>query len=258
MLMGRVGTTPLRCSSPSPVGLMKREETEVQYMGGKSRIGKHLASLMAPKGPWWEPFSGAWSVTQHLAKYGRGLTSDVNPHLYVLAMAWRSGWRPQFVTPDVYREARVASGCSPLRTWCGYAVSFGGKWFGGFAKDQRGKYMQAYQVNSMAKKMEAIYHCDIGCIDFLSASPGSFETVYCDPPYFGAHGYRAVGGFDHPAFWRKCLALANAGSRVFVSEYMCPVAHEVVWEKSIQMALTSDKRRTATERLFRILPSSPS
>lgn len=115
---------------------------------------------------------------------------------------------------------------------------------------------------SLLRDVPRLAGCEIKCLDFLTCDPPEVEVIYCDPPYEGTAGYKAVGPFDHKAFWRRCQALAQR-SRVFVSEYACPVPHEEVWSRPSGCIVSrsgsgldprAPKRSNRVERLFGVLP----
>lgn len=60
----------------------------MQYLGGKSRIAKHLAAeidRVRKPGEWiWEPFCGGLSMTVALSKNGPVWATDANPALIAL------------------------------------------------------------------------------------------------------------------------------------------------------------------------------
>ncbi len=231
----------------------------MQYLGGKSRLAKQIAAIVAPKGLWWEPFCGGLSVSVELAKFGPGLVSDGNEALIALYQAVRAGWAPpDSVSPEQYQAAKSLPNSDPMKAFVGFGCSFGGKWFGGYARQKTNHNFAKSCSGVVRRDIAKLAHCDIGCLDFLSLSPnGSFtpETIYCDPPYEGTTGYAATGAFDHSRFWGLCRDWAKAGARVFVSEYSCPLPNDIVWEtKHYLKAKGGTKNEVRNERLFRVLP----
>lgn len=94
-------------------------------------------------------------------------------------------------------------------------------------------------------------------VDFSSVAPRSGLALYCDPPYAGTTGYGAVSDFDSARFWARAQEWACAGSEVYVSEYACPVPHDLVWERQhhLYVSPTAYNRKTTIERLFRVKPA---
>lgn len=226
----------------------------MQYVGGKWKAGKRYAAMIAPKGPWWEPFCGGLNVTMHLAKSPyKGLVSDINEDLIGLFKAVRGGWKPPVnVTRDEYYAAKE-SPSSPLRTFIGFGCSFSGKWFGGYAKNGTFTYKSSGQTQTrnyaaefakaLLLQVEATRHCEMRAMSFIEMIPRKsiFEVIYCDPPYEGTLGYKGRP-FDHDLFWSRCVEWAKKGTRVLVSEYTCPVDHSVIWKRTRKCQISKDER----------------
>lgn len=239
----------------------------MQYLGGKSRLAKEIASVVAPKGLWWEPFCGGLSVSVQLAKYGPGIVSDVNPALIALYQAVRDGWTPPTsVSREEYEAAKKLPDSDPRKAFCGFGCSFGGKWFGGYADPSLGRMVRGRRTKreaaratacSIVRDVARLQHGSLRCLDFLTVDPrpGAYETIYCDPPYAGATGYGTR--FSHALFWERCQQWAACGVRVFVSEYSCAVPARVAWQKRHEVCVQGGLRNDARlERLFLVLPTS--
>ncbi len=231
-------------------------------------MAKQIAAIVAPKGLWWEPFCGGLSVSVELAKFGPGLVSDGNEALIALYQAVRAGWvPPDSVSREQYQAAKSLPNSDPLKAFVGFGCSFGGKWFAGYVKEGRiANYATGPVVRNplkatskaIARDLSKMSACELGYIDFLSVVPdGSFspEAIYCDPPYQGTTGYDAFDSFDHGRFWALCQSWAARGSRVFVSEYACPIAADVVWQTSHDVTVKGKtEKNSRIEKLFRVLP----
>lgn len=230
----------------------------MKYLGGKTRIAREIVGAMDVRGPWWEPFCGALSVSRHLAAVGPGLCSDAHPALIALYQAIASGWDPpSALSESEYRAARELPDSDPRKAFAGFGCSFGGKYFGGYARAQRTVRNYAAEarrgllrdVGALVRARVSIEHGS-----FFDATPRAGWTLYCDPPYAGTTGYAVA--FDSDAFWRRASEWARAGSRVFVSEYACPAPHVVVWSKAHRSSVAAEQsaRTLREEKLFRLLP----
>ncbi len=175
----------------------------MQYFGGKSRTAKvittFLSSQLAPNQSYLEPFvGGAWILSA--LKPANAVASDLCLPLISLYKALQDGWQPpNVVTEDDYRSARQGL-CEPhLQAFIGFGCSFSGKWFGGYARNQRGdNYAQAAR-NSLLKKMRELERVDFRHCDYRQHEPIA-TLIYCDPPYQGTTGYDAVEAFDWNEF----------------------------------------------------------
>jgi DNA adenine methylase len=213
----------------------------MRYMGGKQRQSKALSVHVSGAGSetYYEPFMGALGsaekVVPVLARQGveKFVFSDSSAPLVGM---WRSvffeGWvPPDWVSEDEYQDVRLrADPADPLLAWCGYGLSFGGKWFGGFARGgsggQSSEKMQANQKKSLLRKRDAIapYNPEIRCACYSSVLVEQKSTVYCDPPYAGrtkAHHTTRDSHFAHDDFWRWAREIART-SRVYVTEFVAP------------------------------------
>lgn len=177
--------------------------------------------------PFWDPFCGGLSMSAAFCKAGgRGIVSDANPSLIALYQAVAAGWDPPtHVSEDDYRVARSLPDTDPLKAFAGFGCSFGGKWFGGYARQpSTGRNYAMNARNVVLRDVGAIVRSGsiIACADFLAFEPRPIAAVlYLDPPYEGTTGYGAVAPFDHARFYARVAAWANY-TDVFVSEYGMP------------------------------------
>lgn len=237
----------------------------MRYVGGKSKIAQHLAAemLAASEGRvvYWEPFVGGGSMLPHMAPFFRQtVASDISDDLILMWQALQRGWMPpEVVTVEEYNELRTAPP-SALRGLVGFGGSFGGKWFGGYARggfDSKGN-PRNHQWESARAAMRIR--------DAIASSPVTFErrhyqtiqpqwgdVVYCDPPYAETQGYGAAGEFDSAAFWETAERWSELGATVFVSEYSAPEGWESVWSANKRQSLVrpDQGRDIRVEHLFR-------
>lgn len=229
----------------------------MKYLGGKQKIGKKIASIInmfEPKS-YCEPFCGMLGVGRHV-KAKRKVFCDAHPDLIALHRALQNGWiPPKCVSPDTHKHLRHDT-TSALRGFVGFGCSFGGAWFGGYAKE--GSRNPHYDISSasarQAEKLRQaligaeIYHC---C---YKESPNDVDIIYCDPPYAGRYGYKGVSfGFDSDEFWlwarqrsKDCL--------VFVSEYTAPTDFVKIWSKDLAAnmftSVASHTKNKRTDNVF--------
>lgn len=182
-----------------------------------------------------------------------------NDYSLDLVLLWRAlavGWMPPTsISEEEYAELRKADP-SALRAFTGFGCSFGGKWFGGYARDARKtEPFATAQARGLEKKRASFTAAHaITQGDYRSLTPwvGPQIQVYCDPPYANTLGYAAAGAFDIPAFWQTVREWTALGARVFVSEYTAPDDMTCVWEKPrrMDMASADGSKRIVTEKLF--------
>jgi DNA adenine methylase len=226
----------------------------MQYLGGKTRIAKQLAALIdsvREPGQWvWDPFCGGLSMSVALSEKGPVWSTDINPALISLYRAVQNGWQPpNEVSEETWRAAKFLPDSNPLKAFCGFGCSFGGKYFGGYARSSdRANYAATSKRVVERDCAEALV---FSCLNFCDVEPRPLEALlYLDPPYKGTTGYAAARAFDSALFFAQALRWA-AFTHVFISEYACPVG-VCVWEtqKAKSVAGGNGGGRVATERLY--------
>lgn len=234
----------------------------MKYHGGKAKraLGKALGAILTDaareRKRYLEPFCGSGAVLVNVSHPNR-VASDLHPDLMLLLEAVRDGWKPpRTVSERTYSRLRNEVP-SALRGFVGFGCSFGGKWFGGYA---RGALPTGVPRNYADETRRALLRdapklagVDLVCCDYTRWKPGRDTLVYCDPPYGGTTGFGGLPPFDTARFWLWATAAARSGADVFVSEEAAPPGWEVVWEKAVVRTTVATKQRqhVATERLFR-------
>ena len=226
----------------------------MQYLGGKARIAKHIVPFMEmfyrrDHEFWVEPFMGACN-TLTLAS-GPKIGSDIDPDLVGLFKALQQGFKPpQEVTEEEYQRVKNNPELYPIeiRGFFAFACSFGGKKWGGFARNARGVNFAQRAVNSLSIKMRTLMNASFitGQYFDLDIPPQSF--IYCDPPYLGTTGYKQE--VDHDFFWEWCRLKSKEGHTVLVSEYTAPSDFEPV-TTSVQTTWLDKSHKAAHEKIYK-------
>lgn len=237
----------------------------MRYVGSKNRLAKRIrdvvTELRGDRDVYWEPFCGGLNSFAAIAPgFRKAYASDTHPDLIMMWQALRDGWTP----PDVITEREYAdlkdAEPSALRGLAGFGGSFGGKWFGGYARGGHNasgspRNHQGESARAALSRMSSLEGTDVifRCASFESGRASADHVVYCDPPYASSLGYRGTDDFDHQAFWEWCRVQAKSGALVLVSEYTAPDDMECVaeFDHRMSVALTDDRKMT-TERLFRV------
>ena len=220
----------------------------MQYLGGKARVGTKIVEVLTrlrkTKQPFVEPFCGACWITARMP--GRRFASDIQPDLILLWQALQRGWvPPEFISEAQYQELRVAPP-SALRGFVGFGCSFGGKFFGGYARGGSGRNYASNARNSLLKKCRELEGVSFRCADYRSLTlRGCF--VYCDPPYAGTTGYS--NDFDSSVFWDKVREWSKLNT-VVVSEYVAPGDFECIASFPTRTDMRDSDCNARVERLF--------
>lgn len=163
---------------------------------------------------------------------------------------------PELITLEQYQYIRDHKELDPvLAGFVGFGCSFGGKWYGGYARNKTGTNYALQSKRSLLKDMATLQNAEFVCGDYrrLCIPPGS--VIYADPPYNNTTGY---GGekFDTIEFWIAMQLLADTGHTVFVSEQEAPPGVACIWKRPFTRTLDRNKSNQfkVTEKLFYLPP----
>lgn len=237
----------------------------MQYLGGKARLGGRIVQAILDDlgvkqiGVAVDLCSGAGGVTHRLADVSdRVVAVEAHPGLVALHKAVQGGWvPPERVTEEEYQALRSARNLAdPLTAFAEFGCSFGGKSWGGYARNEAGNTTaRNYALNAR----RAVLKETRPNIDHVNADALAFETdaevAYCDPPYEGTTGYDAVAASAAGAWWHRLAALAGEGRACYLSEYAeippAGIEARLVWSAPTKEGLR--KAGARTERLWRVL-----
>ncbi len=229
----------------------------MQYQGGKSRIASVIVTLIRNLHPTateiWEPFCGGGAVTAKLAHDGFCVhASDSHEDLILMWQALMRGETEPFidVTEAEYQTLKAATTPSARRGFVGFGASFGGTWWGGFARRRfaAGKPATVQPHQEARKSCWFLHGRDITftLADYTTVPDDAL--VYADPPYRGTKPYKGSPAFDHDAFWSW---VRNRRGPTFVSELTGPDDIEIVWRKQHKSQNASNSPTTkATSKII--------
>ena len=135
--------------------------------------------------------------------------------------ALQNGWiPPENVSEDDYQKAKIEQDIKPhVAGFVGFACSFAGKFWGGYARDNKNGNYALRGKNSILKKMETLKDSQFTCKDF---SELNYENclIYCDPPYKNTTQYykKILGDFPYDKFL-EWVHIQSKNNTVLVSEY---------------------------------------
>lgn len=231
----------------------------MKYMGSKARIAKHILPIILKdrkEGQCYvEPFVGGANLIDKVDGWRIG--ADFNGHLIQALEIIRDNPEsiPDLITEGDYAKAK-ATRESNLDCFIGFAMSFGGKYFGGYRRDVKGTQgcigNMATQTRrskqSAIKQSRFIAGVELVCSSYDKLEIPHQSIIYCDPPYEGTTKYK--DDFNHDDFWRWCRDKCKEGHQVFISEYNAPSDFVCVWQKEIQSGLNVNTTKKGVEKLF--------
>jgi DNA adenine methylase len=237
----------------------------MKYMGSKARHAKELLPIILvnrTEGQWYvEPFVGGANMIDKVD--GNRIGADYNEYLAEMWKAVSTGWVPQeLVTEDDYQKVKDNKDADKaLTSYVGFAMSFGGKWFGGYRRDIAGTkddlslkaFNEAEQsrksYESLLKQQKKLIGVDFRHSSYQDLDIPAKSIIYCDPPYKGTTKYK--DSFDHEPFYEWCRQKHKEGHQVFVSEYQMPDDFTCIWSKEVNSSLAKKKgSKKAIEKLF--------
>ena len=228
----------------------------MRYMGGKSRISKQISEILNSainkNKPFVSLFCGSCAIESKVQADVK-ILNDKHPYLIAMWQALQNGWMPpDVVTKEEYYHVKANMDENPALTgFVGFGCSFGGKWWGGYAKDKRGDDYCGQAKRGLLKDFSGVRHATFTCLDYHDVEIPDGAVVYCDPPYANTTGY-TVGQFDTNEFWDYMRQLSKRCD-VYISEESAPDDFECIWSKEkIRTLEKSDNvGRVKVERLFK-------
>jgi DNA adenine methylase len=232
----------------------------MKYMGGKYFLAKPISELMKSKVPpdkvdgYLEPFCGALNVLMKMNDEYQCEASDYHPDLIQMWHEVQNDTfiEPEEVTEEYYNESKKLESPSALKGFIGFGLSFGGKFYSGYAdkyrNDKKEDYLQEAK-NSLKKIKPKIKDVKFQCISYDKLKPNN-KLIYCDPPYQKTKfpiKYRTqtknYDVFGNDKFW-DVMREWSKNNYVFISETTAPPDFIPVWQKTThRSASQSEKTR---------------
>lgn len=225
----------------------------MQYMGGKFRISTELANLMniyITNKPFVSLFCGACNIESKI-NAAHKICNDKHEYLIAMWQALQNGYElPDSVSEKQYQYIKAhKNDDKALAGFVGFACSFAGKWFGGYARGFRNINFAQTGKNHTMECYKGLKNAEFLCMDYRDVPIPEGAVIYADPPYAKTTGYYC-GAFDSDAFWEYMRVLSK-DHLVFISEQIAPDDFVAIWEKSYRREIRkSTGSFTVTEKLF--------
>lgn len=246
-----------------------RRRVKLKYMGSKNRHAKEIIPILMDyyqEGMLYvEPCVGGANMIDKVP-VPNSLKIGYDIHHYLIEM-WKevsSGWLPpRTITEEDYKYIKHNQNENPALTgYAGFALSYGGKWWGGYRRDVKGcgdspTTKRENESNQSRRAYDSLIkqQRNILGISFIEMSIfdihkiGNKALIYADPPYADSTKYN--DDFDHERFYNWCRTMRDQGHVVFVSEYKMPEDFRCVWSKEVNNSLTKNTGgKKGVEKLF--------
>lgn len=223
------------------------------YQGGKKRLGKEISEIIHEfstiyenkngikfKG-YCEPFCGMLGVYKHIPvmfeshkPHLKFIASDRNEDLILLLKSIKRGWKPpNSCSKKEYLRLKKSLKKSPKKSFCGFAASMRGVYFGGYF-DINNIDHQRNELIDIGRRVQDV---SFFTGDYTKNSNLKNYIIYCDPPYEGhQHNYASEkhytksNFFDSKMFFDWCRKM-SVNNLVFVSEYKAPKDFKLIWRE---------------------------
>lgn len=167
-------------------------------------------------------------------------------------------WIPQAFDEEEYYNVkrdykdRIGKYSDAMIGYVGNCLSYGSKWWGGFAKFNPKKnedhVKEAYNgIKKQYKKFKWLNETKFICGSYDEYEYKPNSVIYCDPPYQSTIGYES--SFDHEKFWNWCREMTKQGHYVYISEYSAPSDFTCIWRKSVKETVGKNVNQKV-EKLF--------
>ena len=197
-------------------------------------------------------FCGSCSVESKITGFDRMILNDNHKYLIKLLNGVQNGYElPDTISEEQYKYIRDNKDEAPvLAGFVGFGCSFGGKWFGGYARNKTGTNYAAQSKRSLLKDMATLQDAKFICSDYKNVELPDNCIIYADPPYDSTTGYGKVK-FNSEEFWEYSRNVSKS-HLMFISEQKAPDDFICIWEKPFTRTLDVNKNNQfkVTEKLF--------
>jgi DNA adenine methylase len=180
------------------------------------------------------------------------ILNDKHKYLIDLLVGVQNGYElPEFISEEQYKYIRKHKDEDNILTgFVGFGCSFGGKWFGGYARNKTNTNYALQSKKSLLKDMSTLQATCFTCQDYKDVKLPEGCVIYADPPYNNTTGY-GNEKFDSSEFWEYARE-ASKEHLMFISEQEAPDDFVVIWECPFTRTLDKNKQNQfkVTEKLF--------
>jgi DNA adenine methylase len=230
----------------------------MKYVGGKGLIATwirdNILNVRGDTSIYVEPFLGSAATFYELAPFFKqSVACDAHEDLISMWRGLADGWiPPTTLSRAEYHRIRALPTCA-LRGFAGFGCSFGGKFFGGYARAVFGNRNYCAEVaRSVVERKRALMGSTILCGDYSLVTPYATRgsLVYCDPPYADTQGYATGWTFGAERFWDTARRWGSNGAIVVVSEEQAPNDWRCFAQCERRLTLDGRNKRKRVEKLF--------
>ena len=234
----------------------------MRYQGGKSRIANQISEIIMlivlaerereSSDVFVSLFCGSCSVESKIKGFDKMILNDKHKYLIDMFKGVQNGYElPEYISEEQYKYIREYKDEDKVLTgFVGFGCSFGGKWFGGYARNKGGTNYALQSKKSLLKDMKTLMQAKFICKDYRDVDLPENCIIYADPPYNNTTGY-GNKKFDSNVFWEYAREVSK-NHLMFISEQTAPDNFISIWEKPFTRTLDVNKNNQfkVTEKLF--------
>lgn len=232
----------------------------MRYQGGKSRISRQVAAVITAARErerestltFVSLFCGSCSVESKVQGFDKMILNDKHKYLIDLLKGVQNGYDlPEVITEEQYKYIREHKEEDCVLTgFVGFGCSFGGKWFGGYARNKTNTNYALQSKKSLLKDMSTLMNAEFVCQDYRNVILPDDCIIYADPPYNNTTGYGREK-FNSDEFWEYARNTSK-NHLMLISEQSAPDDFIPIWEKPFTRTLDVNKQNQfkVTEKLF--------
>lgn len=235
----------------------------MRYQGGKSRIAKSIADILTKVGEkekynnnksldFISLFCGSCVIESKVDNFDKIICNDKHTYLIEMFKGLQNGYElPDEISKEQYVYIKKNKDLDKVLTgFVGFGCSFGGKWFGGYAKSKTNTNYALQSKKSLLKDMATLMDVEFICSDYREVELPKDCVIYADPPYNNTTGY-GKEKFNSEEFW-KYARNTSKEHLMFVSEQTAPDDFVSIWERPFTRTLDVNKQNQfkVTEKLF--------
>lgn len=175
---------------------------------------------------------------------------------YLISM-WRSAQNgyvfPDTITKEEYEYIKNNKDIDKtLTAFVGFGCSYGGRWFQGYAKNNKGYNYALAAKTSISNDIKYLKaNVDFENMDYRQIILPDNSVIYCDPPYINTKKYITHQNFNTNEFWGYMRTISK-NHLVIISELEAPDDFVSIWKKQKKRTLDVNKQNQfiVTEKLF--------
>ena len=158
---------------------------------------------------------------------------------------------PEYISEERYKYIKQHKDEDPiLAGFVGFGCSFGGKWFGGYARNKENTNYALQSKKSLLNDMATLNKSEFMCNDYQNVVLPDGCFVYADPPYDNTTCYCGEK-FDSQIFWQYARDVSK-NHLIFISEQHAPDDFIAIWSHELKRTLDVNKHNQpkAVEKLY--------